>query len=112
MAETIAHELLVIDQSLTIIQAAWKADSDAVELAKWQDKMPALTAVDDDLFIAAEQPIIRQDILPRAMGQDIGAAYVTFPMARWNSSEATGSRTRTPCCYRETSVHRWMLANF
>jgi hypothetical protein len=54
MAETVAHELLVIDQSLTIIQAAWKADSSTLDLAKWQDEMPALTAVADDLFIADE----------------------------------------------------------
>ncbi|MEA2787830.1 MAG: hypothetical protein QOG73_236, partial [Acetobacteraceae bacterium] len=30
MAETVGHELLLIDQSLTIIQAAWKSDSDTV----------------------------------------------------------------------------------
>ena len=71
MAETLAHELLLIDQSLTIIQAAWKADSDAVDLLKWQAQMPALTAVADDLFIADEKHIIRQDILPQAIGQGI-----------------------------------------
>ena len=79
MAETIGHELLMIDQSLTILQAAWKTDSDTVDLGKWQHQMPALTAVADDLFICDEKHIIQQDILPQAVGQGVGAAYVTFP---------------------------------
>ncbi|MFL5281109.1 MAG: hypothetical protein ACJ8AW_08925, partial [Rhodopila sp.] len=34
-AETVAHELQMIDQSLSIIQDAWKQNSDAVNLAAW-----------------------------------------------------------------------------
>jgi PAS domain-containing protein len=94
MAETVAHELLLIDQSLTIIQAAWKADSDAVDIAKWQDRMPALTAVADDLFIADEKHIIQQDILPKAVGQGVGAAYVTFPHGSLEQFESDGTRNR------------------
>ena len=94
MAETLAHELLLIDQSLTIIQAAWKADSDAVDLLKWQAQMPALTAVADDLFIADEKHIIRQDILPQAIGQGIGSAYVTFPHGSLEQYETDGTKNK------------------
>lgn len=94
MAETFAHELLLIDQSLTIIQAAWKDDSDSVDLVKWQEKMPALTAVADDLFIADEKHIIRQDILPKAIGQGIGSAYVTFPHGSLEQFEHDGTKNK------------------
>jgi len=72
------HELLTIDQSLAIIQAAWDQDPDTTRLDDWQKKMPALTAVTRDLFIANQQRIIVQDILPAAVGQGIGAAYGNF----------------------------------
>jgi PAS domain-containing protein len=94
MAETIGHELLLIDQSLTIIQAAWKADSDSVDLAKWQQQMPALTAVADDLFICDDKHIIRQDILPQAVGQGVGAAYVTFPHGSLEQFESDGTKDK------------------
>ncbi|MDR3529558.1 MAG: PAS-domain containing protein [Rhodopila sp.] len=94
MAETIGHELLLIDQSLTIVQAAWKADSDSVDLVKWQQKMPALTAVADDIFICDEKHVIRQDILPQAVGQGVGAAYVTFPHGSLEQFESDGTKNK------------------
>ena len=94
MAETIGHELLLIDQSLTIIQAAWKADSDSVDLDKWQKQMPALTAVTDDLFICDDKHVIRQDILPKAIGQGVGSAYVTFPHGSLEQFESDGSKDK------------------
>ena len=94
MAETLAHELQLIDQSLTIIQASWKADSASVDLVKLQENMPALTAVADDLFIADEKHIIRQDILPQAVGQGIGSAYVTFPHGSLERYESNGTKNK------------------
>jgi PAS domain-containing protein len=94
IAETIGHELLMIDQSLTVLQAAWKADSDSVDLAKWQATMPALTAVTDDLFIADEQHVIRQDILPKAVGQGVGSAYVTFPHGSLEQFQSDGTKNK------------------
>jgi PAS domain-containing protein len=85
MAETIGHELLMIDQSLGMLQAAWKADSDSFSLDKWQKQMPALTAVTDDLFICDDKHIIRQDILP---------AYVTFPHGSLEHFESDGTKDR------------------
>jgi PAS domain-containing protein len=79
LAESITQELMLIDQSLTIVQDAWKRDSDSVNLADWTKQMPAVMGVADDFFIADDQHIIRQDILPQAVGQGVGAAYVTFP---------------------------------
>jgi PAS domain-containing protein len=92
MAETISHELLMIDQSLVIIQAAWKQDSDSVDLVKLQKQMPALTAVTDDLFICDDKHIIRQDILPAAVGQGVGAAYVNFPHGSLEQFNSAGTK--------------------
>jgi PAS domain-containing protein len=94
IAETIGHELLMIDQSLAVLHAAWKADSDSFDLTKWQATMPALTAVTDDLFIADEHHVIRQDIVPKAVGQGVGAAYVTFPHGSLEQFQSDGSRGR------------------
>jgi PAS domain-containing protein len=94
MAETISHELQLIDQSLTVIQEAWKDDSEAVDLMKWQQKMPALLAVADDLFIADDKHIIRQDILPKAVGQGVGAAYVTFPHGSLEQFQSDGTKDK------------------
>ncbi len=92
VAETIGHELSLIDQSLSIIQDAWKADSDSVNLAKWEKQFPALLAVADDLFIADDQHIIRQDILPSAIGQGVGAAYVAFPHGSLEEYQSDGTK--------------------
>jgi PAS domain-containing protein len=94
IAETIGHELLLIDQSLTILQTVWKADSESFDLTKWQATMPALTAVTDDLFIADEHHVIRQDIVPKAVGQGVGAAYVTFPHGSLEQFQSDGTRGR------------------
>jgi PAS domain-containing protein len=94
IAETVAHELLLIDQSLTVIQSAWKANSEVVDLEKWQQQMPALLAVSDDIFICDEKHIIRQDILPKAVGQGVGAAYVTFPHGSLELFESDGTKNK------------------
>ncbi|HUB13891.1 MAG TPA: PAS-domain containing protein [Acetobacteraceae bacterium] len=72
------HELMMIDQSLSVLQAAWDANPDTFRLDDWRKKMPALTAVADDLFIANAQHIIVQDIVPAAVGQGIGSVYGNF----------------------------------
>lgn len=94
MAETIGHELSLIDQSLTIIQGAWKTDSDSVNLEKWQKQFPALLSVADDVFIADERRVIRQDILPSAVGQGVGAAYVTFPHGSLEQYQSDGTKAK------------------
>ena len=76
LTEAAHQELNTIDQSLTILQAAWNADPDRFDLKSWQSRMPALTEVADDLFIANNKRLIVQDVLPQAVGQGIGAAYV------------------------------------
>jgi PAS domain-containing protein len=94
IAETVRHELLVIDQSLKVIQTAWKNDSDSVDLAKWKEDMPSLMSVADDLFISDDRHIIRQDILPNAIGQSIGSAYVSFPHGSLETYQSDGSQDR------------------
>jgi PAS domain-containing protein len=94
ISETIGHELLLIDQSLTILQEMWKADSNSVDLGKWHKQMPALTAVADDLFICDDKHIIRQDILPQAIGQGVGAAYVSFPHGSLEQFESDGTKDK------------------
>jgi len=94
LAEEVRHELLLVDQSLAILQDAWKRDSEQVDLTQWQKIMPAITSVSDDIFIADENRIIRQDILPAAVGQGVGAAYVTFPHGSLESFDSDGNRNR------------------
>ncbi|MFL5255378.1 MAG: hypothetical protein ACJ8AI_21280 [Rhodopila sp.] len=84
----------MIDQSLSIIQDAWKQNSDAVNLAAWHDKLPALTAVSEDVFISDEQHVIRQDVIPQAAGQGVGAAYTRLPSGVLEALEPDGTRTR------------------
>ena len=72
------HELLMIDQSLAVLQAAWDANPDTFRLDDWRKRMPALTAVSDDLFIANDHHVIIQDIIPAAVGEGIGSAYANF----------------------------------
>ncbi|HTW71350.1 MAG TPA: hypothetical protein VME47_15800, partial [Acetobacteraceae bacterium] len=71
----VEHELQLLDQSLAIIQAAWNENPNTFRLDDWRKRMPALTAVSDDVFIANDNHIIVQDILPAAVGQGIGSAY-------------------------------------
>jgi PAS domain-containing protein len=78
LAALAQHELEMIDQSLTVLQAAWDDNPDGFDLGAWRKKMPALTEVSDDLFIANDLHLIVQDINPAAVGQGIGSAYATF----------------------------------
>lgn len=77
LAEAARQELNTIDQSLTILQAAWNSDPKNFDLKAWQAKMPALTEVASDIFIANAKRLIVQDVLPQAVGQGVGAAYVS-----------------------------------
>lgn len=78
LATQAQHELQMIDQSLTILQAAWNNDPATFDLAKWQKTMPVLTQVADDLFIANDRHLIVQDIIPAAVGQRVGSTYARF----------------------------------
>lgn len=79
MARSVGHELQVIEQSLTVLQQAWNKDSGLFDINRWKAEMPALMSVTDDFFVADEKRIIRQDILPQAVGQGIASAYVSWP---------------------------------
>lgn len=94
LAEEVRHELLLIDQTLVVLQAAWKDNSDDFRLTDWSRKLPALTAVADDIFIADDHQIITQDILPNATGQGIGSAYVNFAHGSLEVFESDGRKTR------------------
>ena len=75
LAMQVEHELQQIDQSLAIIQAEWDDHPDTFRLDDWRKRVPALTAMSDDVFIANDHHVIVQDILPAAVGQGIGSAY-------------------------------------
>ncbi len=94
LSEEVRHELLIVDQTLTVLQAAWKTGSDNFQLNDWSKRLPALTAVADDIFIADDHQIIEQDILPNAEGQGIGSAYVNFAHGSLEVFENNGRRTR------------------
>ncbi len=77
MPSQVRQELSAVDQSLAILQAAWKNDPGGFDLKSWQSRIPALTRVSDDIFIANDKRVIVQDILPQAVGQGVGAAYLS-----------------------------------
>jgi PAS domain-containing protein len=94
LAEQVRQELMLIDQSLTVLQEEWKQDSEHFSLEAIQKRLPALTLVSEDLFIADDKRVIRQDIIPAAVGQGIGAAYVTFPHGSLENFDSDGIRNR------------------
>ena len=94
LSEEVRHELLLVDQSLTILQATWAAAPETFNLIELHKQMPALTSVADDIFIADDKRIIRQDIIPAAVNQGIGAAYVNFPHGSLETLRQDGSRER------------------
>jgi PAS domain-containing protein len=90
LAAQVRHELLMIDQSLTVLQAEWDANPDTFKLADWRRMMPALTDVTDDLFVANDKQVIVQDVNPAAVGQGIGSAYATFGNGSLEPIQANG----------------------
>ena len=79
LAREIENELNLVDQSLSIVQDAWKKDSNTVDLGQWRKQLTALTSVADDIFIANERGVVVQGTLPASIGQGFGTAYVTYP---------------------------------
>ncbi len=79
LAEEIRHELLLVDQSLSILQDAWNKDEEHFDLLAFQKLTPALTSVANDIFIADEKRVVRQDTMPQAIGQGVGGPYLNFP---------------------------------
>ncbi|MGE0415222.1 MAG: PAS-domain containing protein [Acetobacteraceae bacterium] len=94
LSEEVRLELNVIDQTLAVLQAAWTKDPEGFKLSDWHKSLPALTSVADDIFIADQNRIIQQDILPQAVGQGIGAAYLNFPHGSLELFDPDGGKSR------------------
>jgi PAS domain-containing protein len=114
LAEKVKLELQVVDQTLTIIQALWNENPGSFRLADWHNRVPALTSVSDDIFIADDKRIIQQDILPQAVGQGIGGAYLPFPHGSLEVFDADGERTRegrivTPTSNATVEARRYLV---
>ena len=92
LAREIQDELLLVDQSLAIVQDAWKKDSASVDLPGWKNQLLALTNVANDIFIANEKGVIVQGTLPQAIGQGFGSAYVTYPNGSLEMFDADGKK--------------------
>jgi hypothetical protein len=90
LAREIQHELLLVDQSLAIIQDAWDKDPGAVDLGAWRKQSLALTQVARDIFIANDHGIIIQGTLPQSVGQGFGSAYVTYPNGSLETFDSHG----------------------
>jgi PAS domain-containing protein len=92
LASDIHDELAMIDQSLKIVQEAWKKDSDSVDLGQWRKELLALTDVANDIFIANERHVIVQGTLPQSVGQGFGSAYVTYPNGSLEMFDPDGTK--------------------
>ncbi len=95
LAEEVRHELLLVDQSLSLLQDAWNRDEEHFDLLAFQKLTPALTSVANDIFIADEKRVVRQDIMPQAIGQGIGGPYLNFPHGTLELLTKEGQQTRT-----------------
>jgi PAS domain-containing protein len=93
LARELHDEMTLVDQSISIIQDAWKKDPDTVDLGAWRKQMMALTAVANDIFIANERRIIVQGTLPQSIGQGFGTAYVTYPNGSLETFEPDGGKS-------------------
>ena len=93
LSQDLYREMLTVDQSLTIIQEAWKKDPAEVDLGAWRKQSIALTSVADDIFISNERGIIVQGTLPQSIGQGFGSAYVSYPNGSLELYEPDGTKT-------------------
>lgn len=93
LAEAVRQEMDVIDQSLAILRQAWDSDPAGFSLKAWQSKMPAITSVAKDIFIANNKGVIVQDVLPQAVGQGVGSAYADLG---YGSLESVLADNRAP----------------
>ena len=73
LAEQIRLQLLTIQQSLKVLKTAFEADPDHFDIHAWRDRMPALSDLADDAFIADAQLVIRHGLNPAEVGLAIGA---------------------------------------
>jgi PAS domain-containing protein len=94
LAAQVQNEMQMVDQSLSVLQAAWEDNPDTFSLANWRKTMPALTDVSDDLFVADDKHVIVQDINPAAVGQGIGSAYATFANGSLEPIQGNGAHGR------------------
>jgi PAS domain-containing protein len=92
LAHEIQDELHLVDQSLAIVQDAWKRDSDSVDLGAWRKQLLALTDVANDIFVANERGVIVQGTLPQSIGQGFGSAYVTYSNGSLEMFEPDGTK--------------------
>jgi PAS domain-containing protein len=73
LADEVRREILGADQALRVLKEAAQADPIKFDMHAWQQQLPMLTEVTDDVFIADEQMIIRNDTNPTSVGLGVGA---------------------------------------
>ena len=95
LAEQIRQELAMVDQSLSILQDFWNKDQENFDLLAFQKQIPALTSVSNDIFIADEKRVVRQDIMPQAIGQGVGGPYLNFPHGTLELLNSEGQQANT-----------------
>ncbi len=63
--------LLVIDQTLRLLQGEWQRDPGRFDLTRWQQDVPVLTDAALQVFIADAQGIVRASSRPSLVGQNV-----------------------------------------
>jgi PAS domain-containing protein len=94
LAVAARHEMQMVDQTLTLLQANWNANHDNFSLTDWRKKLPGLADVTSDLFIANDKQVITQDTNPAAVGVGLGSAYTTSANGSLESIGGDGPHTR------------------
>ncbi len=70
--EQINRQILVLDQTLTVMAREWEADPGHFNLEAARKSATALAGISRDMFLADENGIIRQSSVPDFVGQRVG----------------------------------------
>jgi len=71
--QEIRRELLELDQTLRILDAAWQADPQHFDLNAWRTRTVALSDLSDDIVLADASGTVIQSTVPARIGTDIAA---------------------------------------
>ena len=70
-AEQINRHILVLDQTLGILVAAWESDPGHFDLKAWRDRALVLNGLSRDMLLTDESGIIRQSSVSEAINQNV-----------------------------------------
>ncbi|HEX5326392.1 MAG TPA: PAS-domain containing protein, partial [Acetobacteraceae bacterium] len=71
VAEQLRRDLLVVDQTLYIMELEWQRNPTGFDFESWRRRVLALTAMSLQIFIADQHGIVRWSSRPEILGDDV-----------------------------------------